>query len=202
MSSFEILGTIKPLWYKARIAPLFTSLLTVLILVNGQQKDLLEFHQYHLPSLFSQSWQYPITWKKMSYKFKQKCSKYFNLYGHNLRHLSLERDKDSQAGRCHWCLFSDVRTKIRVKHPTIFHQGTSRLLSVILRSLWQKIRGCFSLPFLQPCTVSRHQTATLQLCLLREAFLPSRLLHPPGSTDAHYHFLIKALRRKSSYRIL
>lgn len=183
MSSFEILGTIKPLWYKARIAPLFTSLLTVLILVNGQQKDLLEFHQYHLPSLFSQSWQYPclsITWKKMSYKFKQKCSKYFNLYGHNLRHLSLERDKDSQAGRCHWCLFSDVRTKIRVKHPTIFHQGTSRLLSVILRSLWQKIRGCFSLPFLQflhYCTAPRAaQTLGHRPCYRANCGQPTRRL--------------------------
>jgi len=54
--------------------------------------------------------------KKTPYKFEQKCMKYFNLYGRNLKYLSLETRKESHAGRCHWCLFSKVRRKITAKY--------------------------------------------------------------------------------------
>lgn len=149
MASFEILETIKLLWYKACIAPLFTSLLTELFLVNWLRAversiriSLISFITAVHPILaISMSINYV---KKDAIQVQAEMSKIF--YFVWMQSQTQEIKGESHAGRCHCYLFPNVRTKIIAKHICNASLGNERgPLSVTLRGLWQKNVGCLSL---------------------------------------------------------
>lgn len=148
MASFEILETIKLLWCKACIAPLFTSLLTELIPVNWLRAversvriSLISFTIAVQPILtISMAISYV---KKDAIQVQAEMHKVF--YFVWMQSQLQETKMESHPGRCHCCLFSNERTKIIAKRVQYFIRKQAGPLSVILRGLRHKNVGCLSL---------------------------------------------------------